>query len=261
MGISATNRNFKGRMGSRERAVLPGEPRRRGGVGRRGEASPGTGKFEALRARDRDARRASPHGARAAGVEILAGLSGGGCEGELVFLPKDNMNTDGIYGNGRHCTGTTSRPEEMATHAFRNYDPEFQKIGPKPGDLIVGAAGTSARARSREQAATAIKYFGIPLVIAASFSQTYKRNAFNNGFPVLECPDLVGFLAERTGTVTRRTVRTGVEAVVDFRASDIRADGREFPFLPLGEVPQRLVVAGGTESWVRERIGKAGPPS
>jgi len=47
---------------------------------------------------------------------------------------------------------------------------------------------------SREQAATALKFKGIPCVIAASFSETYKRNAFNNGFVVFECPELVTHL-------------------------------------------------------------------
>ena len=50
-----------------------------------------------------------------------------------------------------------------------------------------------------EQAATALSYRGIRMVIAVSFSQTYKRNAFNNGFPVLECPELVSWLEERHG--------------------------------------------------------------
>jgi homoaconitate hydratase len=44
---------------------------------------------------------------------------------------------------------------------------------------------------SREQAATAPAHRGIRVLIAASFSQTYKHNAFNNGFVVFECPELV----------------------------------------------------------------------
>jgi len=41
---------------------------------------------------------------------------------------------------------------------------------------------------SREQAVTALQAKGLPLVIAGSFSQTYLRNAFNNGFPCIEVP-------------------------------------------------------------------------
>ena len=53
---------------------------------------------------------------------------------------------------------------------------------------------------SREQAATAIKFKGIPLVIAGSFSETYKRNAINNGLLSIEVPDLVNDLKEKFGT-------------------------------------------------------------
>ena len=38
---------------------------------------------------------------------------------------------------------------------------------------------------------TCLKAKGIPLVIAASFSQTYLRNAYNNGFLCVEVPELV----------------------------------------------------------------------
>ena len=50
---------------------------------------------------------------------------------------------------------------------------------------------------SREQAVTALKCKGIPLVIAGSFSQTYLRNAFNNGFLCIEAPELVNSLRAR----------------------------------------------------------------
>jgi homoaconitate hydratase len=171
--------------------------------------------------------------------------------GELLFLPKDNMNTDGIYGKDVTYRDDLT-PEEMATHAFRNYDPEFQTLA-RRSDLLVGGKNFGSGS-SREQAATAIKFFGIPIVIAASFSQTYKRNAFNNGFPVLECPSLVEFLRERCGEHAL-TIRTGLTAIVDFRTSTVRLGEDRFPFLPLGEVPQRLVVAGGTEALVRETVG------
>ncbi len=61
------------------------------------------------------------------------------------------------------------------------------------GDVVVGGFnfGTGS---SREQAVTALKCKGIPLVIAGSFSQTYLRNAFNNGFLCIETPELVNRL-------------------------------------------------------------------
>ena len=35
------------------------------------------------------------------------------------------------------------------------------------------------------------KLLGIDVIIAGSFSETYKRNAFNNGLLCIEIPDLV----------------------------------------------------------------------
>ncbi len=54
-------------------------------------------------------------------------------------------------------------PQQQAEVVMENYDPEFVKIA-KAGDILVGGFnfGTGS---SREQAATALKYKGIQLVI------------------------------------------------------------------------------------------------
>ena len=65
-------------------------------------------------------------------------------------------------------------PEEMGAVAMRNYDPAFQAIA-RRGDILVGGRNFGSGS-SREQAATALKHRGISLVIAGSYSQTYKRN-------------------------------------------------------------------------------------
>ena len=44
---------------------------------------------------------------------------------------------------------------------------------------------------SREQAVTSLKYKGLSVILAGSFSETYTRNAWNNGFICLEVPELV----------------------------------------------------------------------
>jgi homoaconitate hydratase len=188
--------------------------------------------------------------------EILSGFPAE-ISGEIVWLPKDNMNTDGIYDKDvTYQDGLT--PAQMARHVFRNYDPEFVNIA-RPGDLLAGGANFGSGS-SREQAATAIRSFGIPLVLAASFSQTYKRNAFNNGFPVVDCPELVDALRAKFGA-DRPTVRTGWHATIDFRSSTLRAKDRHFAFVPLGEMAQQLVVLGGAEAWVRRESSRTGGSS
>jgi len=252
VGISATNRNFKGRMGSRDAFVYLASPAVVAASAVRGYiCAP-----EPVRADGyvRSIREHEPPAGEPREVGILEGFPAR-LEGRILFLPKDNMNTDGIYGK-EFTYKDDLPPKEMGTKAFLNYDPEFQKIA-KEGDLVVGGANFGSGS-SREQAATALQFRGIRLVVAESYSQTYKRNAFNNGYPLVECPKLVAWLRERHAAEIAKpvlTIDTGLRAEVDFRRSRIVVEGREFPFLPLGEVAQGLIVAGGVENLVRKELG------
>ena len=177
------------------------------------------------------------------------------CSGRLIFLPQDNLNTDGIYGKD-YTYREDMTPEMMAGVVMENYDPQFAGRT-QAGDVIVGGFnfGTGS---SREQAVTALKYKGIPLVIAGSFSQTYLRNAFNNGFLCIETPELVNRLRAKFADAVARKEKTiipGDEIEVDFSASTIRYAGEQFAFPALGSVPQSLVIAGGVENLVSRKLG------
>ena len=172
-------------------------------------------------------------------------------EGDLLLMPKDNMNTDGIYGK-EYTYKDDLTPEEMGTKAFLNYDPEFQAIA-RQGDIVVGGYNFGSGS-SREQAATALKFRGIQMLIAGSYSQTYKRNAFNNGYMVIECPELVDDLRTEFAQDTRVTIPTGRGAVIDFTKGCIDCNGKTYTFAPLGKVAQELIVKGGFENLIRERI-------
>jgi homoaconitate hydratase len=176
-------------------------------------------------------------------------------KGRLVFLPQDNMNTDGIYGKD-YTYRDDMTPEMMAEVVFENYDPEFAGLA-RRGDVLVGGwnFGTGS---SREQAVTALQAKGIAMVIAASYSQTYLRNAFNNGFPCVECPELVGRVRELAAGGEKEPAKTlvpGDEVEVDFARGTATFRKGVFRFPPLGGVPQALVVAGGVENQVRRRLG------
>jgi len=159
------------------------------------------------------------------------------------------MNTDGIYSGAMTYRDDVSEAE-MAAAAMENYDPAFASIA-RSGDILVSGDnfGTGS---SREQAATCLKIKGIACVIAASFSTTYVRNAINNGFICLTCPDLVTYLRDAAGSVGL-TIDAGT-AKVDYVAATISLDGRAFGFTPLGEVPQEIVVAGGAEAVVKAAL-------
>ena len=191
VGISATNRNFKGRMGSRDAKCYLASPEV---VAASAVAGYIRGPHAAHAGAPR--RQFTELTAKAGGVEkveILAGFPQR-VTGRLVFMPQDNVNTDAIYGKD-YTYRDDMTPEMMAKVVMENYDPQFA-ARTQAGDVIVSQFnfGTGS---SREQAVTCLKAKGIPLVIAASFSQTYLRNAFNNGFLCIEVPEFVARLREQ----------------------------------------------------------------
>ena len=139
---------------------------------------------------------------------------------------------------------------------MENYDPQFA-ARTRAGDVIVGGLnfGTGS---SREQAVTCLKAKGIPLVIAGSFSQTYLRNAYNNGFLCIEVPALVKRLREQFSSEIadqETTIIPAEEIDIDFTSSTLTWRGESFAFPPLGRVPQSLVIAGGAENVVARKLG------
>lgn len=247
VGISATNRNFRGRMGSREAEAYLASPvvvaasaiaGRIDYPGDWEEINP-TGESQAPRVAS---KTSSPKKILDGFPEIL--------EGELLFSHQDNLNTDGIYPS-KYTYIDDFKPEQQAQVVMENYDPEFVRLA-REGDILVGGFnfGTGS---SREQAATALIHKGFGLAIAGSFSETYKRNALNNGFLTIEAPELVRDLKARFGE-EKLTLRTGMQAKLDFRTAKLSVDGKEYAFASVGTAAQEIVIAGGLENWVKARL-------
>jgi homoaconitate hydratase len=239
VGISATNRNFKGRMGSREAQCYL--------------ASPEVVAASAVAGYITGPRRfADPHitrkyeqysiGTQPERVDILPGFPER-IHGRLVLMPMDNVNTDAIYGKD-YTYRDDMTPEMMARVVMENYDPQFA-ARTHAGDVIAGGFnfGTGS---SREQAVTCLKAKGIPLIVAGSFSQTYLRNAYNNGLREQFADEIAG---------KEKTIIPGENVEIDFSTSTLTWRAEKFSFPPLGRVPQSLIIAGGAENVVARKLG------
>jgi len=256
VGISATNRNFKGRMGSREAQCYLASPEVVAASAIAGYIT-GPRRFEP-RFLSRNYQEFAGNGHATEKVEILAGFPER-IRGRLVFMPQDNINTDAIYGKD-YTYRDDMTPQMMAQVVMENYDPQFAGRT-QAGDVVVGGFnfGTGS---SREQAVTCLKAKGIPLVVAASFSQTYLRNAYNNGFLCIEVPELVKRLREQFANeiaAKEKTIVPGESLEIHFTSGTVLWRGESFAFPALGSVPQSLVIAGGAENVVARKLGLQRP--
>lgn len=257
--ICASNRNFKGRMGSTEaKAYLaspevvaasamlgkiagPGWYQKPEGV-KKVIIGEGSGDQEADKALSIDealekiiaeadgliaqSQKGTP-GAGAeeasAGDETLTEILPGfpeNIEGEIVFCDADNINTDGIY-PGKYTYQDNLSVEKMAEVCMENYDPAFRTTA-KAGDILVSGFNFGCGSL-REQAATAILAKNIPLVIAGSFGNIFSQNSINNALMAVEVPKLVQRLRETFGGEGNKvlTRRTGWKLVWDVGRSKV----------------------------------------
>lgn len=274
VGISATNRNFKGRMGSKDALAYLGSPAVVAAsaiLGRIGAPEEVFGQkipFSAggVKTTCEDAAAASeapaPAAAKSASagaVEILEGFPEE-ISGELVLCDADNVNTDGIY-PGKYTYQDDVPKETMAQVCMENYDSEFGQKA-HAGDIVISGFnfGTGS---SREQAATSLLAKGINLVVAGSFSNTFSRNSINNALLTLEIPTLIEKLRARYADAPKElTKRTGWFLKWDVpNAKVIVTEGSldgpvilEQQVSELGKNLQEIIVKGGLEGWVKSKL-------
>ncbi len=182
VGISATNRNFKGRMGSRDAQCYLASP---AVVAASAIAGYITAPFAvpAQAAERKFAEFAAP-AALAETVAILAGFPAS-VRGRLVFCPADNLNTDGIYGKDYTYRDDMTRAL-MAQVVMQNYDPQFA-ARTAAGDMVIGGFnfGTGS---SREQAVTALQAKGHPAGRRRQLFADLPAQRLQQRFPVRRVP-------------------------------------------------------------------------
>jgi homoaconitate hydratase len=200
--------------------------------------------------------------------------------GPLVFAPQDNLNTDGIY-PGKYTYQDDITLARQAEVVMENYDPGFAPLVASLQNTNTNTDGTTKQGvilvsgynfgtgSSREQAATALKAAGVPLVIAGSFGDIFKRNAINNGLVCLESPDLVSDLTKAYGKDGKRgaggkdnelTVDKGLSVSIGMKDGKVvivgGVYGREkvYRVNPVGASVQELWLCGGLEGYILKEI-------
>ncbi|KAK9249478.1 hypothetical protein V1506DRAFT_502728 [Lipomyces tetrasporus] len=270
VGISATNRNFKGRMGSRDALAYLASPAVvaasavLGRIGSPAEVDGGrVSESLQLFSEELAVENNSDASKSDIATQVLDGFPAL-IEGELVFCDADNINTDGIY-PGKYTYQDDVPRDKMAEVCMENYDASF---GSKAyaGDVLVSGFnfGTGS---SREQAATCILARDIRLVVAGSFGNIFFRNSINNALLTLELPALISLLrlkfkdsgpelTRRTGLFIKWDVPNARVQVREGAEPDARVV-LEQKVGDLGPNLQDIIIQGGLEGWVKNEISKS----
>jgi 3-isopropylmalate/(R)-2-methylmalate dehydratase small subunit len=140
----------------------------------------------------------------------------------------DDVNTDVII-PGRYLVSID--PKELAEHAFEPLGQAVQERL-RASDVVVAGRNFGCGS-AREQAASCLVGAGIKVVLAASFSRVFFRNAINTGLVAVECPEAVEAVSE------------GSQVFADTSAGVVDVDGRQFGFAPYPPVIREILDSGG----------------
>ncbi len=118
-------------------------------------------------------------------------------------------------------------------------DTEFSKRV-KKGDILVAGENFGCGS-SREQAVLAIKYLGIPVVVAKSFARIFYRNAINNAlYPIIADTD---------------EIKDGDIVEIDLEKEVIKIDNKTIKCTVPKGIERKILDAGGLINYFRTYKG------
>ncbi|KAJ3914755.1 homoaconitase [Lentinula edodes] len=326
VGISATNRNYKGRMGHPNAQAYLASPSVVTASAIQGIIC-GPESLSSLRSEGKDldlepkynivespslksttsSALAESTTTNSTSIEIIPPFPTQ-INGPILFLPADNVSTDAIY-PGKYTYQDSMSRSQMGEVVLENYSQNAS--GSTPSTTPSTSSSTTSNANpnsttisapllisgfnfgtgsSREQAATSLLAAGVPLVVAGSFGDIFKRNAINNGLICLECPSLVDYLTSTYSTQLeggRRSAGAGNGVMIcdSAKAHNANADNNmsssglkldlevdmaegvmmlsegkkesKFTFKSVGTSVQELWICGGLEGLVLKELREA----
>ena len=167
--------------------------------------------------------------------------------GRALPLDRANVDTDQII--PAHWLKRVERTGYGAGlfEAWRR-DPAFVMNDPRyAGAAILIAGANFGSGSSREHAVWALRGAGVKAVIAKSYARIFFRNAINNGFLAIECPEAV------------EIAQTGDEVEIDLAAGRLRnlTNGKEAGFVPLSDFARELIEDGGLLPHIQKKAKSA----
>ncbi|KAJ3992430.1 homoaconitase [Lentinula boryana] len=332
VGISATNRNYKGRMGHPNAQAYLASPAVVAASAVKGiicspdsldPLRPEHGKsLEALEPIYNIIESTSTSASLSASSELAPSTTSieimppfpTQISGPVLFLPADNISTDAIY-PGKYTYQDSISRSQMGEVVLENYSKDASGLlktlrssllepwvhpatateastttdttstAQEPPTTIPSPTNLSApllisgfnfgTGSSREQAATSLLAAGVPLVVAGSFGDIFKRNAINNGLICLECPSLVEYLTSTYSTQLeggKRSAGAGSGVMISNTGEIVSelslkvnmaegvmmlSEGKEeskFSFKSVGTSVQELWICGGLEGLVLKEL-------
>ena len=147
-----------------------------------------------------------------------------------VYKLGDDVDTDAII-PARFLN--TTDPEELGSHAFEDFAPDFRSF--VRGGGVVVAGRNFGCGSSREHAPVAMRTAGARIIIAESFARIFYRNAFNTGLAILESAEAA------------REIAPGDSVEVDDRAGIITnlTTGKTYRASPIPPFMAQLLADGG----------------
>jgi homoaconitate hydratase len=248
-GISASNRNFKGRMGADDARCYLASP-----AVVAASAAEGFIRGVDAEAPAPDARRIERHGGAMRRVHERSRVAGfpESLEGRAVVFLRDGIDTDALCPS-RLVYRDDATPEELAEGVLHTLAPGLA-ARLRRGDVLVAGLRFGIGS-SREQAARSLRAAGIAAVVAGSLAPVFRRNAYNNGLLAIEAPALVEALAAPPDGNNTVPWFSPAPIRIDLVSGTIVLGEVRVTFPPLPEVAQRLLAAGGLDGFLRERIG------